>query len=72
MLNNTQIVTEQLMMAEMPDPLSRDRHQRNACRTRTLVDDFYLCQTNRSDCQHAFPFGMSRLCRSSERSGFAM
>jgi hypothetical protein len=60
-------IPDQRMTGGVPDMNSYDQFHRNACRTRRLVDDFYMCQVSRSDCEHALSFGMSYLCRSSER-----
>ncbi len=50
---------------------SCDRIRTNACRTRPLVDDYYLCLANRIDCEYVSSFGMSYLCNSFERQDFS-
>jgi hypothetical protein len=66
-----QTITAPLLMTEMSHMRYCDRFSKNVCRTRALVDDFYLCQTNRTDCEHAFLLGMSYLCRSLERREYS-
>jgi len=51
---------------------SGERFRDNFCRTRNLVDNFYQCQISRSDCEYAFTFGMSYLCRSPNRSEYSV
>jgi hypothetical protein len=50
---------------------SSDIFRMSVCRTRPLVDDFYLCQANRKDCEHAFSFGINCLCCSMERHEYS-
>jgi hypothetical protein len=63
-------MTDQIM-TDMPYVMTHEHFHSAACRTRALVDQFYLCQTNRMNCEHAFPFGMSYLCCSFKRSEFS-
>jgi hypothetical protein len=44
---------------------------KSLCRTSPLIDDFYLCLNSRSECEHAFSYGSSYLCRSPERNKFS-
>ncbi len=41
------------------------------CKTSVLVDDFYLCKHRRPECEHAFSYGSSYLCRSPERHKYS-
>ena len=66
-----QAITGQVMMPDMFHKRSQDQFRRKACSTRLLVDDFYLCQANRKECDNAFPFGMNYLCSSLERHEFS-
>jgi len=43
----------------------------SGCRTRYLVDDFYMCAIRRPDCEHAFQFDLSYLCRSPDRHKYS-
>lgn len=42
-----------------------------SCRTIALIDGFYLCKLSKSECEHAFPYGSSYLCRSSDRHKYS-
>jgi hypothetical protein len=70
MLSDTQINKDRLLpdAAKLND---YDQFSKKYCRTRVILDDFYLCQEYRFDCEHAFPFGTSYLCRSTRRAGFS-
>lgn len=71
MQTNMQTNTDHFMMTDLSHVRSCGQFRKNACRTRTLVDDFYLCQTNPANCEHAFPFGINYLCRSLERHEYS-
>lgn len=57
----------QMTMADVVHMNSNDLFHGNVCRTRRLVDDFYVCQVGRIECKHSLPFGKSYLCRSIKR-----
>ncbi|HEY5975410.1 MAG TPA: hypothetical protein VIU41_11760 [Geobacteraceae bacterium] len=66
LVNKSEIAT---VAEENQDPASHDRAPR--CRTRSLVDNFYVCQSHTPDCKHAARFGMVWLCRSPLRREFS-
>jgi len=65
------ITNDPLMTIENPCLMSGERFRESVCRTRNLVDNFYQCQVNRLDCEHAFTFGMSFLCSSPNRHEYS-
>jgi len=64
-------MADPLIMTGLFHVISHDKFRLNTCRTRHLVDDFYLCQLNRADCDNAVSFGMSYLCSSFERHEYS-
>lgn len=72
MRSDVRTVTNRMMKSDVALAGTGDRFLATACRTMPLVDDFYLCQLNCPECEHAYSFGMSNLCRSPERHVFAI
>lgn len=76
MQSDKQRLTDLLTITELSimnglEPGHGEYFQMIPCRTRVLVDDFYMCQINRHDCENAFSFGIGYLCSSSERQQFS-
>lgn len=72
MLSHAQTMNDSKMMTGFSQVRTHDPFHNTSCRTRALVDDFYLCQSNPAGCDHAFPFGINHLCRSIARHEYSM
>ena len=62
--NEKQNIKDPLMTIDKPN-------SKPECRTSPLIDGFYLCNINKPDCEHAFSYGFSYLCRSPVRHEFS-
>jgi len=66
-----QLAAEPVMAIDTADPSAGTFCCTGECRTRVVVDDFYQCQIQRSDCGYAVPFGKSYLCLSDLRRDYS-
>ena len=71
MLNDNQTMNRHRMPIGNSRLLSAEPYLRLHCRTRMIMGDFYLCQNNQCDCEHASPFGASYLCWSPDRCEYS-
>jgi len=71
MLSDLEIIADQLKTTNEAHRRSGRCARKNACRTSALIDEFYLCQIDRADCEHAFPYGLNYLCKSPYRKKYS-
>ncbi len=64
-------VREQLPVKDENSNRSSQGGGNSDCKTRYLVDDFYMCTASHPDCEHAFQFDLSYLCRSPDRHKYS-
>ena len=66
-----QNISEPFIIVDMSNINPEEQTRKPGCRTRPLVDGFYLCNINRSDCEYAFSYGLDNLCRSPNRHEYS-
>jgi hypothetical protein len=71
MQNSAPTIINQMMAIDAAHLESGKLYGKIECRTRVILDNFYLCQANRSDCVNAFPFGYCYLCNSPMRKDYS-
>ena len=63
---------DSLHLTGIPATFSEACRGKKDCRTRVLVDNFYLCLDDQPDCNHSSPFGVSTLCTFPKRLEYSI
>jgi hypothetical protein len=66
-----QDLTNPMLSIGKPDTKQGEQVSKFECSTSPLIDGFYLCTVDASDCEHAFSYGFSYLCRSPKRHEYS-
>lgn len=66
-----QNISEPLMTIDKSNINPDEQIRKAGCRTSPLIDGFYLCNINKSDCEHSLSYGLDYLCRSPNRHEYS-
>lgn len=66
-----QDLTDPMIYIDKSDDKACEQSKKAVCNTSPLIDGFYLCNIDAPDCEYAFSYGFSHLCRSPNRHEYS-